>query len=345
MRALISILCLLSIACSAPGAMGAPTDAGTAPVVFEDGGAVLDDAAVPATDGGPDAASAAPASDEVCTIPGEVAVDDDADGSVDEGCSCESAGDTQVCCGGGSQTCGAGGAEFGGEWGPCEGVVLAAEICGNGVDEDCDGYDPPCGTLEDDCATFATTTVTETLRFPGNGGCAWGRDGNLPETGGHYAARIEHTRSLELPAGAEICDLDFEVPTTGMYFDDRFFFAFDDVILMSDHPEATLRSVFPEDAGAILWSWDHVRGDADLTNGLYCFGGGTCSLPGTEMGGSMSLTLPPDAVLALSERASTLGRYEFRVVATGDDNPRSLPAYDCRYSGFDLEVTVTYLTR
>jgi hypothetical protein len=82
--------------------------------------------------------------------------DDDADGAIDEGCSC-SDGATQACwpgdprrrnvgpCRDGAQTC-AVSAEFG-AWGSCEGAVLpSAEIEGNCIDEDCNGDVPGCGT-------------------------------------------------------------------------------------------------------------------------------------------------------------------------------------------------------
>jgi hypothetical protein len=80
--------------------------------------------------------------------------DNNGSGEVDEGCSC-TAGQTQRCfpgppakagvgaCKFGTQRCVAGG-EFG-HWGPCEGAVgPKAEICGNGIDEDCDGKDLAC---------------------------------------------------------------------------------------------------------------------------------------------------------------------------------------------------------
>jgi hypothetical protein len=106
-------------------------------------------------------------SPEVCN-----GVDDDRDGTVDNGCGC-SAGATQACwpgdpgargrgvCTDGAQTCVAGG-EFG-MWGACEGAFLPrVEIEGNCIDEDCDGNSPGCATscgeietcgngIDDDC--------------------------------------------------------------------------------------------------------------------------------------------------------------------------------------------------
>ena len=81
---------------------------------------------------------------EVCN-----GADDNCNGVVDEGCACMS-GSTQACydgpagtvgvgiCHAGSQTCAASGG--GTAWGACSGeTVPAAEVCGNGIDDNCNG--------------------------------------------------------------------------------------------------------------------------------------------------------------------------------------------------------------
>lgn len=82
--------------------------------------------------------------------------DDNGNGQVDEGCTC-TPGTKAACftgpaakagvglCTQGTRACvGDVDAEFG-TWGPCTGSVLPApELCGNGLDEDCDGKDLPC---------------------------------------------------------------------------------------------------------------------------------------------------------------------------------------------------------
>ncbi len=131
-------------------------------------------AATTGNDGGAAAAPGCPGAidtpvPEVCGN----GLDDDLNGFIDEGCSC-SIGQTQPCFGGqpseatkaechlGMQTC-TGTAEFPG-WGDCDGwgcgpTPPPAEICENGVDDDCDGQiDEGCDLavpvdIDGDCVT------------------------------------------------------------------------------------------------------------------------------------------------------------------------------------------------
>ena len=83
---------------------------------------------------------------EVC----EGTDDEDCDGAIDESCPCED-GTTRSCggdahvgaCSGGQQRC------AGGTWTACEGAVApVAEICGDGIDNDCDGLESEgCGCV------------------------------------------------------------------------------------------------------------------------------------------------------------------------------------------------------
>lgn len=85
-------------------------------------------------------------------------VDNDCDAEIDEGCPC-APGETEPCgksegiCEKGVRACAAG------SWGPCEGAVgpAAAEICGNGLDDDCDGdIDEACECLTGETRTCGT---------------------------------------------------------------------------------------------------------------------------------------------------------------------------------------------
>jgi alpha-tubulin suppressor-like RCC1 family protein len=109
----------------------------------------------------------------------EGSADEDCDGAVDEGCSCTEGasrpctGPSEGACSAGTQAC------RGGAWTSCEGAVgPVAEVCSNGVDDDCDGIsdDPSfcscspvpevCGNgVDDDCdgETDESPCTTPTL--------------------------------------------------------------------------------------------------------------------------------------------------------------------------------------
>lgn len=86
--------------------------------------------------------------------------DNNCNGVIDENCTCTKQGETRPCYGGLPKTQGVGPCKAGvqtcnSRWGTCQGQVIPrSEICGNQIDDDCDGV------LDNGCATEPTTEVT-----------------------------------------------------------------------------------------------------------------------------------------------------------------------------------------
>jgi hypothetical protein len=91
----------------------------------------------------------------------EGSTDEDCDGAIDEGCTCTE-GASRACTGPSEGTCSAGAQSCrGGTWSACEGAISpSAEVCGNGLDDDCDGVsdDPSfcsCSPVPEICGNGA----------------------------------------------------------------------------------------------------------------------------------------------------------------------------------------------
>ena len=268
-------------------------------------------------------------------------LDDDGNDLIDDGCNC-SVGETQSCFPGGTpgvctgmQTC-MGSNEFG-SWSECE----AEEICGDGIDQDCDGEDLECPRPTDACDDLAWDMRTQVLEFqnPLNllGQCPWNVGDNLGRTAGVMAARHEVIKSLEPPPNAILCSVRFGVPQTGMYYDDIMYILFNDVVILSPSP---WNSMLEEVDGLLLYDWIRIRGRRGGSPPAYCPGtNSTCELPDTQQNGSITLKLDEPTQLLLFDRAANSGTYDVTVAATGDDNR----SRDCSHSDFNLEVTYEYV--
>ncbi len=151
-------------------------------------------------------------------------IDNDCDGTADEGCECTT-GETRSCytgplgtegvgiCAPGSQLCTAG------AWGACDGSVLPGTDRCDGVDNDCDGIaDEGCGcSVGTTRRCYETPTGAPGAGTPGVGICASGLSTclELPGGGSDYGACIGATT-----AAAEICMTGIDEDCDGLVDED-----------------------------------------------------------------------------------------------------------------------------
>ncbi len=174
--------------------------------------------------------------------------------------------------------------------------------------------------------------------------------GNLEMHNQFMQARYEQNRSLNLPQGAVICDIQMKNDLQKFKYDDVFFFSFNGYLLATNNKPSIEERLIPESrklsenqfTSLYRYDWLKLRG-AGFENepNDYCVGAteglSQCAWPITEQEGSIKLSFSPSVLVAMSsDRPSNNQVFSFAI--TGDNNPES----DCYHEKLEFAMTVRY---
>ena len=219
----------------------------------------------------------------------------------------------------------------------------------NNTDSDSDSGGGNTGTgepvditvINETCDNGGSHVAVINLNFPKpNQTCEWGVNGNLEAKNGFFQARIEQVRNLNLPAGAVICDADFNFAQQDFLYDDHFMLTFNDSIIASSY---NFTSQLTQGSFGLLqydWmqlagmNWDHNQEE------IFCpqvpgFSS-SCSFPGHDEQGVINLDYDSAYIRGVMSNGVPENHY-FRMVSIGDND-----TLDCEHSDVSFNVTVRY---
>ncbi len=174
---------------------------------------------------------------------------------------------------------------------------------------------------------------------------------NLTQLNEYLRARYTQTSTIDIPAGAVICDMDIESPEQNFNYDDIFFLSFNNQILASNHSkqikevisaETIVHSGTGRNLAFYEYDWLKVRNTMfkNVVND-FCLGGeqglSNCQWPVTQEFGKIKLNFDSEILTRLGARA--IGTKQvLSFVITGDNDPDS----DCYHQRLDLNLEVKY---
>jgi len=206
--------------------------------------------------------------------------------------------------------------------------------------------------LQDACEEFEEEIEIETIRVEfeaTEGACEWGENGNLDAENGYLTARVEQTRSLDLPDDVVVCDMELSFAgevglEQDIIYDDNFIFVFNEVVLASSY--APWIEMLPQDGALYIYDWDVIAGAENLFDDsipTYCLGEeaglAECDIPPPETTGPIVLSFDTSLTSELSYRAIEAEAYDFTFIATGDNDADT----DCAHETFFFEAEVPTL--
>ncbi len=187
-------------------------------------------------------------------------------------------------------------------------------------------------------ATASHQTLNTTLNFPPRQNCSFGANGNGGPVNGFHMARETQEAMISLPANAVICGMArfSSGLTSEITYDDFMFLTLDDYVLVST--STSLVSLLATDNNLRVWDWSRIYTQAfENTPTPYCLGG-SCTFPGHDQTGPISLDFQSQELSALSAKLLNKTEASLKVIVTGDNDNG-----DCEHSGFDIDIELDYI--
>lgn len=239
-----------------------------------------------------------------------------------------------------------------------------------------------CPTLPSPVVRCSTNSprvhVTKNISFPNVTGCSFGMNGNLPAIRNHHAnAREEVYQSLNLPTGAEVCNIAFKFNADKLVYDDEFYFTFNNIILAAS-AGPSVSQFLPTRGGLYLWDWNSLKGQKAVLPGgsgsRYCIPSpeaaakiaplkdefttatkarktailseiakiqtaeeNICTWPKTQSKGTIFMRLSPGTFSEIFTTNPT-GTGSFGMITIGNGH-----SYDCAQSGISFSADIEYV--
>lgn len=179
--------------------------------------------------------------------------------------------------------------------------------------------------------------------------CLFEQNGNGAEHNGFQAARHDQKRYLQLPAGAELCDLEFEMQTQTFTYDDMFYLSMNGTVISSSNASAVKDlpvkklKVAGKSISIYQYNWASLfeKPFQNEEKDDYCLGRSQgfadCQWPKTQQTGGFKLEFEPELLVRLGLK-SEQSTHELMFTVTGDDDNIK----DCAHSGFEFDLKASY---
>lgn len=187
------------------------------------------------------------------------------------------------------------------------------------------------------CQTKSLKSETLQIVFPETQGrCVWDIG---EQEGGSMMGYMKQKLTLPVDPAWVVCSMSIASDKADLYYDDYIALQFNQRVLLGT--TGIIDLLEKDSLGLPIFDWSRLQ--RKLPKGsATCLGGSTkCALPGTQQNGPLAIEFDATTNQKLMSYALGLGRYEFEVVATGDNDP----AIDCAHTGIPLDVSIQYYVK